>query len=488
MLKNDLDQLHKRGLILFYNEEGLDDCVWLNPVALVDHIHSTVLTRKRNGKYKGRVPIDKFDDVSPKIIQLLQLQKVIFKHEYGDGGIVEYIIPNFLELVEEDIDYDIISHGLETPAFTLKFMHFLPFGLINQLICHFGELSEKKKFWRDRLFFIFNNTKILIHIDFQLLEIKVSCSFSKENDITDKNDIKNYLFYSIMALYWDFKEILSYDIYRQYFKTGLKIEDVQSDNLLYNKYDSCNRLFEKNDCRPRDLYISVDEINYVNYFDLCAEQNAVMINAKTLDSKRGLIDSSKVIPIFPFQPFTKRQLKRPKKVAISYSTKDLDLVHKFRDYLVALSDDGIIENPFQCTQLIAGEEWDDEIQRKFNEADIVFFMVSENLMANKYVKDVEIKNAIDKKNNDPSFQIIPIILVYCQWQRQGNYDLGKYTALPFKAQPVTSFKDQHEAWFCTIELIRIMIEKQLNPDNIEVVLSSEMKRIQEEHFVKRIPD
>lgn len=485
LLKNDLDQLHKRGIILYYKENTLDDCVWLNPVALVNYIHSNVLTKQRNGSFKGRVPTNLFSDVPLKIKLLLELQKVIFKHEYSDNGQPEYIIPNFLPLADEDSDYEIMTFGVTTPSFILKFKHFFPFGLINQLICHFGDLPEKKKFWRDRLLFTFNNAKVFIHIDFQLLEVKVSCSFSKSHTEQDISGIKSYLFYSIMALYWDYKEILSYDIFLPYFRSGLKIEEISPEHVLYDNYDTCKNLYEKQECRPTDLYISVDDLNFVSYFDLCAEESSVMISSKSMTAKRELADSPKIIPIYPFQPFTKRQLKKQKKVAISYSTKDLNLVHKFRDYLVALHDDELIENPFQCTQLIAGEEWDDEIQRKFNEADIIFFMVSENLMATKYVKDVEIKKAIDRRETDKSFKIVPIILVHCQWQRKGKYNLGNYTALPFKAQPITAFDDQHEAWFCAIELIRIMIERDINPEDSEVVLTNEVKRIQEEYFTKK---
>lgn len=484
-LKNDLDQLHKKGIILYYNESGLNDAVWLNPGKLVNYIHSAILTKNKNSKFKGRIPIQKFDGVSIQIIMLLQLQKVIFKHDFGDNGNAEYIVPNFLPLSEEDKDYDLNTFGVSTPTFILKFNNFLPFGLINQIICHFGDLPEKKKFWRDRILFTFNNTKILILLDFQNLEIKVSCSFSISHSENDISDVKSYLFYSIMAIYWDFKEILSFDIFLPYFKSGLKIDEISKDSANYKYYQNCKGLYENHFYRPNDLYISIDDINYISYIDLCSMDSAVMINSKQINSNRELENFSKVIPIYPFQPFTKRPLKRAKKVAISYSTKDLNLVNKFRDYLVYLHDEDLIEHPFQCTQLIAGEEWDDEIQRKFNEADIIFFMVSENLMANKYVKDIEIKNAIERRFKDKSFKIIPIILVHCQWKRNGKYNLGNYTSLPFKAQPVTAFLDQHEAWFCAIELIKIMIERDVNPTNEEVILSNEVKRIQEDYFTKR---
>jgi hypothetical protein len=89
--------------------------------------------------------------------------------------------------------------------------------------------------------------------------------------------------------------------------------------------------------------------------------------------------------------------------------------------------------------LEAGDVWDEKIQKKFEEADIIFSMVSENLMGVKYVQENEIKNAIDKYNKFKNIKIVPILLVPYHWSRKGTYNLANFSGLPYKLLPVNSF-------------------------------------------------
>ncbi|PTX61655.1 Leucine-rich repeat (LRR) protein [Kordia periserrulae] len=185
-----------------------------------------------------------------------------------------------------------------------------------------------------------------------------------------------------------------------------------------------------------------------------------------------------------------------KKVTISYSKDDLKLVNEFIKNLVPLHDDGLIENPWYCSQLEAGTEWNKEIQEKFNQADIIFFMVSPNFLATKYIKEHEIKTAIARRQKEieeklvPSKQvkIIPIILDFCRWNRKdAKYNLGKYTALPYTAKPVMDFKNRSMAWYIIEEAIRVAIEKDNDPD-FNNTLSKEVQKIYERIMARKVDD
>lgn len=156
------------------------------------------------------------------------------------------------------------------------------------------------------------------------------------------------------------------------------------------------------------------------------------------------------------------------------------------DYLVPLYDDELIEEPWYCTKLIAGTEWNDEITKKFADADIIFFMISENLMSTKYVKENEIKNAIDKWNLNKSIMIVPILLVHYHFARKGPYDLSKFTALPYTLKPVTDFPDHHVAWHSISESIRIMIENNWDPGANDGSLTVEQRNIFERIVEKKL--
>ncbi len=252
---------------------------------------------------------------------------------------------------------------------------------------------------------------------------------------------------------------------------------------MYKKLDDFERLYEIEDCRPTDLYISIDEKHFINYRELCSVEEVYTINSYVLNNEGTFSEYSTPLSIFQFQNFTNRVLKKTKKICISYSKKDLKLVNKFKDYLVPLHQNGLIEEPWYCTDLIAGTEWNEEIRQKFSEADIIFFMISENLMSTRYVLDNEIKNAIDKWDAEKSIKIIPIQLEPYNFKRNGKYDLSRFTGLPYLLNPVTEFKNQKMAWHTISESVRIMIEKDLDPGNSGDALTSELRVIYEK-FVK----
>jgi internalin A len=459
LLIDDFDQLHKQGIVLYY-KDILPDKVWLNPVAVVDYVHSNILNKEKIGAQKSLLVSDQ-EELNADILQLLHMQKVLFYHEAGIKG-PEYIIPNFLPLFDEsESGSDLLIFGLGTPKFTIKCENFLPFGLINQLICFFGKLPEKKLFWRDRLLFTFEDkAKILIHVDLQFLEIKVYCSYLKNVSNREVDSIERYLFFAIIGQYWnlDIPRFLDFQEYDRGRKDDFIPESTKFKELL-----NYELLFENEACRPSDLYISRDDQNFILYHELCNPNNELMIQSVEIDENRCFTNKKKVIPTFQFQIFTNSKLKKRLKPVISYSKQDLDMVDKFRQYLTPLYDKGLIENPWFCTQLLAGQDWNEKIKKEFDEADIIFFMISENMMSTQYVKENEIKNAIDKYDRDEPILIVPILLVPYNFAGTYPYDLMRFSALPFSLKPVSEFNNQNIAWHVISETIRLTIERNLDP-------------------------
>ncbi|HLO53319.1 MAG TPA: toll/interleukin-1 receptor domain-containing protein [Saprospiraceae bacterium] len=143
--------------------------------------------------------------------------------------------------------------------------------------------------------------------------------------------------------------------------------------------------------------------------------------------------------------------KEKQNVMICYSKQDLELVNAFRKELIPLEDMNFLNKSWYCTLLVAGEKWDDKIKEQLYNADLIFFMCSSNLTANKYVKTNEITYA---KENAKT--IVPIILSFCQWETY----LGDYTALPYTGKPIIDFKDQSMAWYLVIEGIKLMLSEE----------------------------
>ena len=161
-----------------------------------------------------------------------------------------------------------------------------------------------------------------------------------------------------------------------------------------------------------------------------------------------------------------------KKVFISYSKLDLELVNKFLDHLSALKLDGKVAT-LVLYGLTAGSEWNTEIQEHFDDADIVCFMVSPNFMKTKYIHEHEIDKAFKKKEQNKDFLIVPIILDFCRWTTERN-DLAQYTALPYTAKPVMDFKNQNKAWYIIQECLRFIIDKNLQPRGEDLYNNAEL--------------
>ena len=149
-----------------------------------------------------------------------------------------------------------------------------------------------------------------------------------------------------------------------------------------------------------------------------------------------------------------------KKVMISYSKDDLKLIHRFMDALVPLHDEGLIENPWYCTLLEAGSDWNGEIQKNLKEADIVFFMCSMSFIRTPYIREHEIKTAKSLKTLNPGKLLIPIVLNFCHWE---DY-LGEFSALPYTVKPVVDFKNEDMAWYMAVTIIRKLLREEFNDD------------------------
>jgi len=490
-LMEDLDQLHRQGLILYYKDfSELNDVAWLNPSLLTKYIHKQILTTQDLIESRGNVSEEKFLTIAgndKKIIQLLQLQKVIFHNKESKN----YIIPSFLPLANDirvKNNYDILTFGLDNPAFVLKFEKFIPFGIVNQLICHFGNNPDSKNFWRDQLIFTLNNSiKVLIKLDFNNLEISVFLN-NKNLENSKLLIVERYIFTCLIAIYYDIPLLT----FMEYLDDQIKINSTKHDQ---DKKDSIERnsitsnFIEIINKVPDDLFLSLDNQRFVKVTTLNSITDEFKILSYKIDSakvpKNNEInedsilrilspEKTKELPIYKFQNFTNKPLKKMKKIFISYSKDDLTLVNEFQDHLSSLKRDNIIAT-WYCTELLAGGEWDKDISLHFDQSDIVCFMVSSNLMRTEYIHKYEIAKAFERKKNDVDFKIVPIILDFCSWNTQLN-NLGDFTALPYTAKPVCDFDNKNMAWYIVVECIRFMIESNEQPVNDEWFWEKELPK------------
>jgi len=148
-------------------------------------------------------------------------------------------------------------------------------------------------------------------------------------------------------------------------------------------------------------------------------------------------------------------LPNTKKIFISYSNEDVEMVEK--RLIRSLKN---LERQNKITiwydkNLQAGEEWDPEIKRQLQEANIILFMVSPDFIATDYIWDVEITKAIERHKRGEA-KVIPIICRPCDWKGDAT-PLSKLHVIPAKGQPITTFENQDEAWLEVLKAIKKVI-------------------------------
>jgi hypothetical protein len=170
---------------------------------------------------------------------------------------------------------------------------------------------------------------------------------------------------------------------------------------------------------PEDAFISLNDIDYISYFDLyCLPTEAFNIDAYQIAQNKINTYRSKTIPIAQFKAFTSKKLAIMKKIFVAYSKFDEDYLQDFEDHLITLKQEGVAT--FNCKKIEFGKEWDDEIKRQLDECDIMVCLISVKFLNTDYITSIEIPKAIDLNK-----LIIPIIIKACDWE---NSTLGKFQA------------------------------------------------------------
>lgn len=133
---------------------------------------------------------------------------------------------------------------------------------------------------------------------------------------------------------------------------------------------------------------------------------------------------------------------------ISYSHKDEKLISKFINHIAPLKNSGVILEWYD-RKIETGEQFQDDIDNKLDNAEIICLMISDSFLASKaclHEKDIALK--LRKRKG---IKVIPVIISPCAWTM--HTELNHLLASPTDGKPVTSFDDQNEGWLDAINWI-----------------------------------
>lgn len=149
------------------------------------------------------------------------------------------------------------------------------------------------------------------------------------------------------------------------------------------------------------------------------------------------------------------------RIFVSYCHADKALKEEPLKHLVPLKKLKLIET-WTDLEIKAGEEWDKEISKNIEDADIVLLLISIDFINSEYCYDVELNKAISH-HQEGRTRVIPVIVRPCMWK---HTPFAKFQALPTSAKAVMTWKNQDEALTNVAESVYKVIQERLKRDVI----------------------
>jgi tetratricopeptide (TPR) repeat protein len=146
----------------------------------------------------------------------------------------------------------------------------------------------------------------------------------------------------------------------------------------------------------------------------------------------------------------------PVKIFFCYAREDELLLNKLKPHLQLMQRQGIIDT-WHDREINAGVEWEQEISKQLNEAQIILLLISPDFMTSHYAYSVEMQRAMMRHERGEA-RVIPIILRAVNWN---DAPFSRLQALPVDAKPVKSWSNQDDAFFSISEGVRKAVKDQL---------------------------
>lgn len=170
------------------------------------------------------------------------------------------------------------------------------------------------------------------------------------------------------------------------------------------------------------------------------------------------------------------------KIFFSYSHKDEDLREQLNTHLSILSRSELVSE-WHDRKILAGENWQSEIDNNLYESDIILLLISPDFIASDYCYGNELSKAIERHEANQAI-VIPIIIRPVNW---GIAPFASLQALPKDAKAVTTWSNIDEAWMDVSEGIQKAItnigklknrqDKNIGLKTVSELLANEAERL-----------
>ncbi len=138
-----------------------------------------------------------------------------------------------------------------------------------------------------------------------------------------------------------------------------------------------------------------------------------------------------------------------------YARKDQPLLQSLKTHLMPLQWQGLI-TIWSDTDINAGVEWEEEIKKHLNTAQMILLLISPDFMASKYCYSQEMQRAMQRHEQQEA-RVIPILLRPTHWK---GAPFARLQMLPTHAKAVTdhNWHNEDEALYDVVEHISTVVK------------------------------
>jgi internalin A len=434
--------LNDVGTITFFDREFVGKYYILNPDWLTTGAYQIILsqtTRDKKGKinYADLKKIFSDKSLSFKYKEhefefLLSLMKEFnLCHEFSKN---EWLVPSSLEGQSKT---DLVKFKTEVHRlYSIEFETSLPTSIIHRFVARNINFAENSDYWKNGIVVKHPYSKTFIYV---------------ESDLKDK-EIRLWIKGEQIRDCWEFFR----KDFREFSGKFKYIENVEIDiekkiKVSYQDLVDLLKVGEQEWFVPRFGKINIKET-------LGLFEEAMKIESDKIESNLNLnkFDSSNGSSLKSFISYSKFD---------GEETNDgTNYLEEFKMALTPLIEYNNRLSTWDCTLLIAGEDWDERIKKELNSADIIFILISNNLLSTNYVKNTELKIAFERESKKKCI-VIPIIIRDCGWEDISW--LSKNSAVPRKGHTIASWKEKFlskdQAWNHVYKEVKNMIESFVAP-------------------------
>ena len=135
-------------------------------------------------------------------------------------------------------------------------------------------------------------------------------------------------------------------------------------------------------------------------------------------------------------------------LVFSYSHADEALRNELEKHLSPLKRMGKITT-WHDRRIIPGQEFENQIDHYFSQADIILLMISSDFIASDYCYQVEMTNALERHNRGEAV-VIPVILRECAWKM---LPFGRILAATVDGKPIEKFASHDEGYVQVVDAV-----------------------------------